>query len=185
VNSLSLYISDKIKMINDNLGKGIDNLDLESLEAVKVPLKQLRSHLRESLQGNLREPVQELVKKLKRNETLTGEDLQTIEKWLVGDAEYYTEIENNFQDWISECKRLITVLSGYSSEGYAEDEISIFKLNAFLTDLEFTLSDVIRYVYSSNRIKRFKDSVSQGNINSEDKKALADLIKRQLDSPEF
>jgi len=61
----------------------------------------------------------------------------------------------------------------------------MFKLNALLTDLEFTLHDVIRYVYSLNRVKSFRESTSSGDISKEDKKALAELIERQLHSEEF
>ena len=73
-------------MINDNLIKGLDSKDIESLESVKIPLDQLSNHVRESIQGNLRESVEILIKKLKKNDEITGTDLQIIEKWIVGDA---------------------------------------------------------------------------------------------------
>jgi len=108
-------------MINDKLERGLSGLDLEALEATKDPLTDLRNHIRESLQANLREPISDIIRKLKRDEPISVEDLKTIEKWLVGDAQYYTEIENNFQDWKNECKRLITILNNYSSPDYVED----------------------------------------------------------------
>jgi len=182
---MSMYISDKIKMINNNLERGLNGLDLEALEAVKDPLTALRNHVRESLQANLREPISDIIRKLKRDEPISVGDLKTIEKWLVGDAQYYTEIENNFQDWKNECKRLITILNNYGSPTHVEDEVSMFKLNALLTDLEFTLHDVIRYVYSLNRVKSFRQSASSSDISKEDKRALAELIERQLYSKDF
>lgn len=185
MSSLSLYISDKTKMINDNLLKGLDGKDIESLEAVKPPLEQLTDHIRESLQGNLRDSVKELIKRLKRDEQITAEDLKTIEKWMVGDAEYYTKIETNYQDWVNECKRLSNLLDGYTSEIYVENESSLFTLNALLVDLKFTLADVIRYVSFSNRVKNFMSSASSGTISTEDKKVLADLIERQLYSEDL
>lgn len=182
---MSLYIADKIRMINDNLIKGLESKDLEVLEGVKNPLEQLSNHIRESLQGNMREPIKILIKKLKKNDEITGDDLKIIEKWMIGDAKYYTQIENNFQDWINECKRLNVLLKNYGSETFVEDEISLFTLNALLIDLRFTLADVIRYVNFSDRIKRFMDSASRGNMNKDDKKILADLIERQLYSEDF
>lgn len=182
---MSMYISDKIKMITDNLERGLDSLNIDALEAVKDPLTALRNHVRESLQANLREPISDVIRKLKKDEAMSAEDLKTIEKWLVGDAQYYTEIENNFQDWKNECKRLSNILDKYSSSTYVEDEASMFKLNALLTDLEFTLHDVIRYVYSLNRVKNFRESASSAEISREDKKALAELIERQLYSDDF
>ena len=66
-----------------------------------------------------------------------------------------------------------------------EDESSLFTLNALLVDLKFTLEDVIRYVYFSDRIKNFMDSIISGKISKKDKKILADLIEQQLYSEEF
>ena len=183
--SISLFVADKIKMINDNLIRGLDGSDLESLEKVKDPLAALRNHVRESLQANLRESITDIIRKLKRDEPISVNDLQIIEKWLVGDAQYYTEIENNFQDWKKECKRLANILDSYSSAEQVEDEAKMFRLNALLTDLEFTLHDVIRYVYSLNRVKSFRERAGSGEISREDKRALAELMERQLYSSDF
>ena len=113
------------------------------------------------------------------------EDIQQIEKWLIGDAEYYTEIENNFNDWVEECKRLQNLLGLYTHPEIATDEIKLFKLNALLTDLKHTLDDVIRYVEAQDRISRFRSSIAAGTLNKETKKWLADMINRQLAFSEF
>ena len=182
---MNMYVADKIKIINDNLVKGLDGSDLEALEAVRDPLTALRNHVRESLQANLREPITDIIKKLEKDEPILVEDLRIIEKWLVGDAQYYTEIENNFQDWKNECHRISKILNNYASSEQVEDETTMFRLNALLTDLEFTLNDVIRYVYSLDRVKSFGQSSSSGEISREEKKALAKLMERQLYSSDF
>ena len=182
---MSLYIADKIKIINNDLLKGLDNNNLESLESAKVPLNQLSDHIREAIQGHLRENIKEIIKKLRKDKDISGEDLKTIEKWMIGDAEYYTKIENNFKEWVNECKRLCNTLAGYTSEKSSEDVTSLFTLNALLIDLRFTLEDVIRYLDFSNRVNQFMDSINSGTINKEDKKILADLIEQQLYSEEF
>lgn len=33
-----------------------------------------------------------------------------IERWIIGDAESYTRMENNFQDWLEEYRALISTL---------------------------------------------------------------------------
>ena len=185
VNSLSIYVADKIKIINENLRKGLQSKDVETLETIKNPIEKLHDHIRESIQASLREPVTELIRKLKRDEPLSGEDIRVIEKWIVGDAQHYTEIENNFQDWVKECERLGNLLAEYANPDLNQDETQLFKLNAFLTDLEYTVKDVIRYIDSVNRIKRFRESLGTGNISTEEKKWLVDLIEKQLVSPDF
>jgi hypothetical protein len=185
VNSLSIYIADKIKIINENLKKGLQNKDVETLELIKNPIEQLHTHIRDSIQASLREPITNLIRKLKKNEPLSGEDIRAIEKWIIGDAQHYTEIENNFQDWIKECERLGNLLAGYANPDLNQDETQLFKLNAFLTDLEFTIDDVMRYIESVNRINRFRESLGSGNIGEDEKKWLVDLIEKQLVSSDF
>lgn len=185
VNSLSIYIADKIKIVNENLAKGLQNKDVELLELIKTPIEQLHNHIRESIQASLRGPITELIRKLKRDEPLSAEDIRAIEKWVIGDAEHYTEIENNFQDWVKECERLGNLLAVYANPDINQDETDLFKLNAFLTDLEFTIKDVMRYIESINRIKRFKESLGTGNIGTEEKKWLVELIERQLVASDF
>jgi len=182
---MSVYIADKIKILNENLERGLKNKDIEALEEAEIPLRQLQDHVRESIQAGLRESAEHLYKKLKRGEDLTPDDMNTLEKWVVGEAEYYVEIENNYNDWINECERLRNILTAYTSPGMNEDEIQLFKLNAFLTDLQFTLRDVKRYSESANRVKRFRENAMSGNIDNNDKKRLADLIGKQLVSEEF
>lgn len=185
MNSLSIYVADKIKIINENLQKGLQRKDVETLELIKTPIEQLHHHIRESIQASLRIPITELIRKLKKNEPLSGEDIRAVEKWLIGDAQHYVEIENNFQDWVKECERLGNLLAGYANPDLNQDETQLFKLNAFLTDLEFTLKNVMRYIESVNRIDRFRESLGSGKIDQKEKKWLIDLIERQLASPEF
>jgi len=182
---MSVYIADKINMLNEKLLTGLKNKDIDSLTEAEVPLRQLQDHIRESIQASLRQSAEELYKKLKRGQDLTAEELRTMEKWVVGDAEYYVEIENNYNDWINECERLRNIIKVYSSPDYKEDETQLFKLNALLTDLKHTLTDVKRYTEYANRVKRFKQNASLGTVDKDDKKFLADLIGRQLVSEEF
>jgi len=178
-------ISGRIRLLIDGLNTGLRSLDGDALETASLPLNQLRNDVRETIQENLREPAKNIINKLKRDSPLSSEDLHMIQRWLVGDAEYYTEMENNFNDWIEECKRLRGKLEFYTSSSLERDEASLFKLGALLTDLKFTLDDIIRYVEARDRIRRFKSSIGAGSLDRETKKWLAEMIKGQLASGEF
>lgn len=182
---LNSDISSGIKRLIDELGVGLRSLDGDALQTASLPLTDLRNELREVIQEKLREPTKDIMKKLKRDKDLSPGDLHLIEKWIVGDAEYYTEMENNFNEWVEECKRLRTSLEYYTSSSLEKDEVNLFKLNALITDLKFTLDDVIRYVEAKERIRRFRESIGTGTLDRETKKWLADMIKRQLASGEF
>ena len=96
-----------------------------------------------------------------------------------------TKIENNLIDWVEECKRLCNVLNNFTSEETEKDENKLLALGGLLTDLKFTLSDIIRYSNAMNRVDRFKSSIATGTPDTETKKWLADMIERQLASDEF
>jgi hypothetical protein len=122
---------------------------------------------------------------LNRDEDLTPDDIRVIEKWVIGDADYYSKIENNLIDWIGECKRLCAILSSYTYNESEQNTIKLFELGAILTDLKYTLSDIIRYADAINRVDRFRSSIGAGTLNQETKKWLAELMGQQLVSDEF
>jgi len=178
-------ISERIKALRGDLEKGLRSLDADLLETASAPLAGLQNEVRETFQENLRKKAKEIISKLKWNKPLSSEDMQIIEKWVVGDAEYYTEIENNFNDWVEECKRLDHLLGSYTSSDINSDEIRLLKLNALLTDLKYTLEGVTRYVASRDRVDRFRQSMGSGELDKETKKWLAGMIKEQLASSEY
>lgn len=178
-------ISERIKTLRDDLEKGLRSLDADLLETASVPLASLQNEIRETFQENLRKKAKDIISKLKWNKPLSPEDMQIIEKWVVGDAEYYTEIENNYNDWVEECKRLHHLLGLYTSSDTGDDEVRLLKLSALLTDLKYTLDDVIRYTAARDRVERFRQSMGSGELDKKTKKWLAGMIKEQLASSEY
>lgn len=178
-------ISDNVELLKSQLETSLRSLNTDQLESASLPIGDLRNVLRETIQEKLRDPIEDIVRKLKRDENLLPDDIQKIEKWLIGDAEYYTEIENNFNDWVGECKRLQNLLGLYTHSDIENDEIKLFKLNALITDLKYTLDNVIRYVGAKDRVKRFRGSIAAGTLDKDSKKWLADMITRQLAFAEF
>ena len=182
---LSDLLSERVKMVAENLEKSLITLNGDDLEKANIPLKELREHVRESIQETLAEQAKRIIELLRKDQPMLSSDMQMIEKWLIGDAEYYTQIENNFNDWIEECKRLRKTMQMYATDRLETDESSLLKLGALLTDLKFTLNDVIRYVEARDRKQMFRESLGHGALDKEGKKRLADLIERQLYSYEF
>ena len=119
---LNNAIHDKVRMLTDELSKSLISLDADELETASIPIVELREDVREAIQENLRGTAEQIITKLKKDENLSYEDISYIEKWIVGDAEYYTEIENNFNDWVQECKRLQSLLNGYTNPGIEKEE---------------------------------------------------------------
>jgi len=172
------------KLVSD-LNTSINSYDPDQIEKANVPLNKLREDVRETIQSLLRPSIEPLINKLQKNEALTSHDMELIQQWVIGDAEYYAKIENNMLDWVAECKRLIQVLSYYSNESRMLDEKQLFTLGAILTDLKYTLTDILRYTEARQRVDKFKQTIGAGQLTLENKRLLADMMERQLISEEF
>ena len=77
------------------------------------------------------------------------------------------------------------VLKHYSFEGVEDDENQLLALGALLTDLKFTLIDVIRYSEAMNRVDQFQKMTRGGTPNADTKKLLAEMIESKLESAKF
>lgn len=185
VKMMNISFSENLKKVVNELDDSLKTYDAEKIEKLSVPLNIIRDEVRELIQENLRECAERVVKKLRRDENLSTQEIQLIAKWVVGDADYYSRIENNLMDWLVECKRLCKVIRSHATEGVEKDEEKLFVIGALLTDLKYTLTDVIRYAEAMNRVDRFKETLGTGYINRETKQWLAELIEQQIASDEF
>ncbi len=174
-------LSDKILVVITKIDDSLTGFDKSAIENSMEPLMELRNDLKKTIHENFKEPVERCIIKLRKNEDLSPLEMQMIEKWLVGDAEYYIKLENNLMDWLTECKRLCTVIvSYYSDEEIDIDDDKLYDLSAYLTDLQGTLDDILRYYQAMNRIDQFKKFVETKTLTYETKKSLADMMERRL-----
>ncbi len=172
-------ISDSLEILTDMLDETIKKFDADIIEIGSIHIDNIQEEIQKTINEKLQEPIGRLVKKLKEDENLTIEDIKLIEKWVIGDAEFYTRMENNLIDWIAECKRLFNVLSHYTYKGIEEDENKLLALGAILTDLKFTLNDVIRYSEALNRVDKFRTLTRGGAPNAETKRLIAEIIEKK------
>ena len=179
--TIETKISESLRMLTTELDKSLNSLNGDDLEKASLPLNQLMKDVRETIQDNLSEPAKLIINKLRKDQQLTYEETKLIEKWIVGDAEYYSRIENNFDDWVQECRRLHSLLSTYTLSSVEK----LLNLNALLVDLKNTLNDVVRYVEARDRVKMFQSSLDTGSLSREAKNSLAEMIEQQLYSYDF
>ena len=161
------------------LEKSLETLDVEGFCRARSAAVRMNETLRELWQEKMRPTAEELIFRLKSGRKLSAKDIETLREWIVGDAEYYAKLENNFNDWISETKRLFTVVSPYKNSELSEKELR--NLQAYLLDLQHVLDDVIRYLETKARLSRFEAALSKG-IDKESAEELADLINLKLKS---
>lgn len=164
------------------LERGLERTDLESFHKARSMVGKMRNTARELWQEQMRPKVAELISSLKKNRPLSEEEMKLLRNWMVGDAEHYARLENNFNDWIEEVRRLSGIFSSFKDSQLGEGDLR--KIQAHLLDLHSTLDDVIRYLEIKERISRFERSAAEG-IDKESAKSLVEIINSMLESEEY
>ena len=100
----------RLQGINKVMENALANMSNDAFQQVGSVLSNNKNDIREALQKETSTEIKNIIDHLKNKRTISTEELELIKLWIVGDAESYTKMENNFQDWLQEFKRLETVL---------------------------------------------------------------------------
>lgn len=161
-----------------NLAK--DSTDSGAYQKLSVILNNAKNQIRENIQNTTRDDINNIIKKLDRGNDIAPEELSLVKLWLVGDAEYYTKLENNFNDWLAELKRIIDELN---NKGELPDVESSAGLIAEIGDAIRVVHDIIFFLENKERIKSFESST--GNLDKQEKEVLVRLLRNKLTSKEY
>jgi len=153
--------------------------DVGSFQRLTEPFMTLCDNLRETYQRSVADPVRAVIAKLKRGAALSSEDTALIEDFVVGDAEAYVRVENDFQGWVVELDRLVKVLG--EMKGRLAGSVLLDGLGE-VEDARRELGDVCNYLEQKERIARFKRTMAAG-MNPERAEVLVEILQEQLDSP--
>lgn len=144
-------------------------------------LSENKERVREKIQENTSKEISTIIKKLENGEPLTAEDLDYIKLWIVGDAESYIKLENNFQDWVDEFKRLQGVLDKYEDKELSSEEL--FRLQGILEDAIRVSADIGNFLEKKERIKKFEEATKDSA--SLDRQVLIEILRAKLISKEL
>jgi predicted Zn-dependent peptidase len=107
-----------LKELNIRLNQSFNNAeksgDADSYTKLAEIFGEFEAQARECIQDITREEISEIIQKLKAGKEITKEELKFIRLWIVGDAEYYVKLENNFYDWLSELRRIMNEINAIS-----------------------------------------------------------------------
>lgn len=145
--------------------------DVGSYQRLTDPIVNLTEALREGYEASIQVQLTAIIDKMRTNADLSQADLAQIESFIVGDAEAYTRLENNFQDWIAEIQRLVGVIGGLtlSGKGWLEALGEV-------EDLHRVLNDVCNYLQQKERVARFRRTVAAG-LTPERMQVLIEILK--------
>lgn len=152
--------------------------DVGSFQSLTPHLTVLASALRETYQMSVATPIMAVIAKLKGTAELSPADITVIEGFMIGDAEAYTRVENDFQSWIGELERLVKSLS---DKGDRLEGSAILDAMGEVQDAQRVLGDICNYLEQKERVARYQRTMSQP-LNPEGRAMLVEILQRQLAS---
>jgi hypothetical protein len=136
----------------------------------------------EEMQKETSPRIEMIVENLASGEPLSADDLALVKEWIVGDASGYTDMENNFNDWLAEYDRLEASLARYEGRDCSSDEL--LQLQGILEDATRISYDIATFLEKQERVKRFDDAVADG-LDEYERDALARVLANKLRSPNY
>lgn len=151
----------------------------DSFTRAATVLSETRSAVREALQEQTSESVQGIISKLSAGEPLSPEDLPVLRLWIIGDAESFIRMENNYKDWVSEFTRLESTINGYLRGQPSQEDLTA--LYGLLQDAMRVAADISDYLEKKERVARFEQASRE--IGPSEARLLLDILKAELNSP--
>jgi len=133
------------------------------------------------MQAVTSEKISMIIKELKSDGEITDSDLMFIRLWIVGDAASYVQMENDYQKWLEELNRLFGVIEELKLQKLSLE--IIYKLQGTVRDAIRIIGDIVFFTQQQDRINKYENASK--NLNSENKLALAKILKQKLESEEF
>jgi hypothetical protein len=152
--------------------------DSGSFARLTGALVDLSNELRESYQKAYVEPVTAMIGKLRSGQTLDAAELALAEGFMVGDAEAYVRLENDFQAWLNELDRLVTVFIHLRAR---LEPPTLLDALGEVEDARRVLGNICNYLAALERVERYRRTMADGLVG-ERARLLADLLQQKLDS---
>ena len=150
----------------------------ESFSKLSTIFEELGKDMREYIQEESRPQVEEIIKRLKKNQPLSDADKKMIRLWIVGDAESYTLMENNYSDWLKELERLMFEISKFGKERLDVTEAS--RLQALFRDGARLLVNIFYYLEQKDRVHQFEETTRE--IDEQERQLLIRLLEQKKQS---
>lgn len=153
----------------------------EDFSRVGSELTQIKGKVREEIQALTADDIARITQKLENQELLSPKERELVGLWVVGDAEGYTKMENDFGQWQEEFRRLSDVLETY--EGQEPSPQTMVEVHGVLEDAVRITADISHFLEKKERVERFHSAIN--NMTPDDAKFLVSMLKSMLSSPDM
>ncbi len=142
-------------------------------------LSDAKNAIREAMQQETSPKILKIINELENQKDLSMADMEILRTWIIGDAISYTKMENNFQTWIDDFKRLEAVLRSYEDRDCSGEDL--VKLDGILEDAIRNSYDIANFLEKQERVKKFEAAIA-GPLGREERKLLVTVLKTKLQS---
>lgn len=167
--------------VNQEFDSALKKNTGEGFIRLSTALGDAESELRELVQEQTGDKIKKIINKLESGQQINKDDLSLIELWMVGDAHHYSQLENNFQDWTSELKRIQSEIN--RADGKTFDVLTSMRLRALIYDATRVLADMAYFLQQKERVEKFVDATQE--IDNEERDTLIRLLEQKLKSDQY
>jgi hypothetical protein len=147
---------------------------------VATELVKSKDKILQAIEQATADAVRAIIPKLEKNQPLTAAEQEIVKLWVVGDAEGYVKMENNFQDWRKEYQRLMDTIADW--EGRSGSVQELVEVHGVLEDAIKVADAVAHYLDDQERVARCDNALN--SLNAEDNQFIAGVLKSMLASPD-
>ncbi|MFQ5590939.1 MAG: hypothetical protein ACE5HE_07245 [Phycisphaerae bacterium] len=171
-------LSEAFEAVKSTAQEALRRGSADQFQQVESRLSRFGAEVRELQQSMWAEEARETVHRLEKGKELTPTDMQVIRTFVVSDAEQYLALENNYEDWLVELKRLFDEITKRVESVTRE---TIGELRGVLKDVERLVPDIRNHLEERSRVKKFDLATQTLDVPS--RTLLARLLNDQLHDP--
>ena len=146
-------------------------------------VNDLEGLARETFQAKLEDMYWSILARLEEGKPLTAAEHNILELLMIGEAKYYLKSENEVEHWRTELKRLIEEIKKQQAAGVDEID-SLMQLRALCREAQRVLPDITYFFREKERVRQFEEA-TEGAIDTEPRRSLANLIKEMMESDQM
>lgn len=148
------------------MNQAVETPDGEEFSRLSSVFQHQKSVIREKIQAMTSKEVKGIIKKLSEGGDLTEEEMGLVKLWIVGDAEAYSKMENKFENWIAEFKKLELLIK--EQEAGTEEVQDLFRIQGILEDASRLAINIGYYLETIERTRRFEEATANPALMDRD-----------------
>jgi len=174
-------IAEAVEVINQSFNEANRKRDNASYSKLSVMLSEFEDGLREFIQQSTKDKIQLVIKKLQSGQNLNEDDLSVARLWLVGDAEYYANVESDVSQWSTELNRLVTKINELKQSKL--DVHNASTLRAILLDAMRTAASISFFLQQKERVEKFTSTIRE--LDDEERTMMTQILVSKLKSEKY